>query len=214
MGDPKKNRKKYTTPNHPWQKARIDSEAEITKAFGLKNKKEVWRATSRLRNFREQAKRLASLRTDQDAFETQQVLARLRRLGLLGQNARLDDVLTLTINDILERRLQTVVYRMGLAKSMNQARQFITHEHITINGTKIKAPGHLVTLSEQETIEFRPKSSLSDPEHPERQREKVIEVSEEADVNAEMEGPSADSEENSEDAAGSAQDGEDEKAEA
>jgi len=189
MGDPKKNRKKYSTPNHPWQKARIDSEAEIIRAYGLKNKKEVWRALSRLRNFREQAKRLSSLRTDQDAVETQQVLARMRRYGLLKEDARLDDALTLSINDILDRRLQTIVYRKGLAKSMKQSRQFITHEHITINGIKIKSPGHLVTLSEQGTIEFRPKSTLSDPEHPERAREKIIEVEEAADVESKMEGP-------------------------
>ena len=208
MGDPKKNRKKYSTPNHPWQKARIDSEAEITRAFGLKNKKEIWRATSRLRNFREQAKRLSSLRTEQDAIETQQLLARLRRYNLLKQDARLDDVLTLSVNDILERRLQTVVYRKGLAKSMKQARQFITHEHITINGVKIKAPGHLVTLDEQSTIEFRPSSTLSDPEHAERVREKIVEVPESDNVDVEGEEVVEEQQEIP------ADDGEEEKAEA
>ena len=174
MGDPKKRRKQYSTPNHPWQKERLVTEEPLIKAYGLKNKKELWKAQSTLRSFRTQAKKVSSTVTEQSVKEQEQLLLRLRRLGVLKAESRLDDVLTLTLHDVLERRLQTIVYRKGLAKSMNQSRQFITHEHIIINGVKIKAPGHLVTVDELTQITFRPSSTLADPEHPERSREKII----------------------------------------
>ncbi len=179
MGDPKKRRKKYMTPNHPWQKTRIIEETESIKSYGLKNKKEIWKAASIVRNFRTQAKKLSSQNSEQTAKETTQLLTKLRRLGLLNEEGTLDDVLSLKTTDILERRLQTIVYRKGLAKSMKQARQFITHEHITINGIKIKTPGHLVTIEEQPNILFRENSKLADPEHPERKLEEIKEISDE-----------------------------------
>lgn len=174
MGDPKKRRKKYSTPNHPWQKERLDTEEPLINAYGLKNKKELWKAQSALRSYRTQAKKLSSSTTEQAVIEQEHLLTRLRRLGMLKAESRMDDVLTLTLHDILERRLQTIVYRKGLAKSMNQARQFITHEHVAIGNVKIKAPGHLVTIDEQAQLNFRPNSTLADPEHPERSREKIV----------------------------------------
>ncbi|MFT4308808.1 MAG: 30S ribosomal protein S4 [Candidatus Woesearchaeota archaeon] len=171
-------RKQYATPNHPWNKERIESEAQLVRGYGLKNKKEIYKATFILRNFRTQAKRLSTRATDQDAREEAQLLTRLRRLGLIGEEDGLDAVLGIQIEDLLERRLQTIVYRKALAKSMKQARQFIAHAHITIDGVKITAPGHLTTLEEQEKLSFRERSSLSDEEHPERAREKTVEVPE------------------------------------
>jgi hypothetical protein len=43
MGDPKKIRKKFSKPRHPWQKARIEEEKVLVIGFGLKNKREVYR---------------------------------------------------------------------------------------------------------------------------------------------------------------------------
>lgn len=176
----RRTRKQYATPNHPWNKERIDAEGQLVRGYGLKNKKEIYKANFILRNFRTQAKRLSTGRSEQDAREETQVLGRLRRLGLIGPEDGLDAVLGLQVESLLDRRLQTVVYRKGLAKSMKQARQFISHAHITIDGVKITAPGHLTTLDEQEKILFRERSSLADEEHPERAREKVVEVPEEA----------------------------------
>lgn len=172
----RRTRKQFATPNHPWNKERIESEAQLVRGYALKNKKEIYRATYLLRNYRMQAKRLSSTRTDQDAKEQVQLLGRLRRLGLIGPEDGLDTVLGLQIENVLDRRLQTIVYRKGLAKSMKQARQFITHAHIAVDDIKITAPGHLTTLEEQEKLEFRATSSLADTEHPERKLEKQIEV--------------------------------------
>ncbi len=176
----RRTRKQYATPNHPWNKERIEAESQLVRSYGLKNKKEIYKATFILRNFRTQAKRLSAKRSEQDAREEVQLLTRLRKLGLIGPEDGLDAVLGIQLEDLLERRLQTVVYRKALAKSMKQARQFISHAHITIDGVKITAPGHLTTIEEQEKLSFRERSSLADEEHPERAREKIVEVPDEA----------------------------------
>lgn len=168
MGDPRRLRAKYSGPGHPWQKARIDEEKALKKEYGLKNKSEIWKLDSKLKNFAKQAKRLVALTGDQAEKEKKQLLERLERLGLIQAGATTEQVLGLSIKDILERRLQTIVCRKGLAKSMKQARQYISHGHITIGGKAIKTPSYLVKTAEENTLAFVEKSALSNPEHPER----------------------------------------------
>jgi small subunit ribosomal protein S4 len=95
-----------------------------------------------------------------------QLLNKLHRLGILPEKAALDDVLDLSIEDILERRLQTVVFRKGLAKSIHQARQLITHRHIVIGGRKVYSPSYLVLRDEEALIAYAPTSPLSNFNHP------------------------------------------------
>jgi len=84
-------------------------------------------------------------------------------------------VLGLTINDVLDRRLETVVFKKGFARTCKQARQFILHGHVLVGGKKLTSPSHLVTVDEEARIEFMPTSSLADPEHPERaQRQQIL----------------------------------------
>ena len=168
MGDPRRIRSKYKRPVHPWQLARIEEEKILLKDYGLKNKKELWKITSKLKNFAKQAKKLIAARGPQAELEKKQLLNKLARLGLIKKGASIDDVLSITIKDLLERRLQTIVYRKKLAKTIKQARQFITHEHIFIGGKKISTPSYLVPVEEEETITFDPTSNLANPEHPER----------------------------------------------
>ncbi len=133
MGDPKFPRKKYETPSHPWEAERIRREKEILHKYGLRNKREIWRAETFLRRIREQARRLLAMAGEEQAEkEKERLLKRLARLGILPENASLDDVLALTVEDILARRLQTLVYLHGLAKTPKQARQFIVHGHIAV----------------------------------------------------------------------------------
>lgn len=174
----RRTRKQYATPKNPWNKERFESEEQLVRGYGLKNKTEIYKADFVLRTFRSQAKRLSAGRTDQDAAEETQMLGRLRRLGLIGPEDGLDAVLQLQVENLLDRRLQTVLYRKGLAKSMKQARQFITHAHVALDGVKITAPGHLTTLEEQEKLDFRATSTLASEDHPERALEKTIEVPE------------------------------------
>jgi len=171
MGDPKFARKKYETPSHPWDKDRIEAENALIKKYGLKNKREIWRAQTMLRKFRAQARSLLGKVTSSDPQvkrETEQLLSRLHRLGILPENATLDDVLALDVESILKRRLQTIVYLKGLASTPFQARQFIVHGHICIDNKRVTAPGYMVLKKEENMIEYHPSSPLTDSTHPAR----------------------------------------------
>jgi len=175
MGDPKKPKKKYSTPGHPWEKTRIEEEKIILKEYGLSNKKELWKLESVLKNFKSQIKKLASLKGKQAEREKAQQTNRLLSLGLVKQDAQLGDVLGLKLKDIMERRLQTLVFKKELSRSIKQARQFIIHGHIFVGGKKITVPNYLVKVTEEASITFDPKSSLSDELHPERIQLKKVE---------------------------------------
>jgi small subunit ribosomal protein S4 len=168
MGDPKRQRKKYETPSHPWIKERLDRERVLKRNYALKNKKELWRHETQLKEFRRRARRLLAARGKQAEIERQQLLQRLYRLGLLPADAVLDDVLSLTVEDVLERRLQTIVYRKGLARTMKQARQLIVHGHIEVNGQVIRSPGYLVLREEEDAITYAKGSPFAKEGHPER----------------------------------------------
>lgn len=171
MGDPKKRRKNYSTPTHPWDGTRIEEERDITNEYGVKNKKEIHKMNSFLKRFSDDAKKLVALRTEQAEKEKQEMLHKLQSLGLLPATAQLADVLGLKLKDVMERRLQTQVLTRGMSRSVNQARQFITHRHITVGGKIITQPSYLITKEEEPTIGFVTSSSLSNPEHPERKTE-------------------------------------------
>lgn len=168
MGSPRRLRAKYSGPGHPWQKTRIELEKALKKEYGLKNKKEIWIHDSKLKTFAKQAKRLVAATGAQAEKEEKQLLGRLASLGLVQADATTENVLSLTIKDILERRLQTLVCRKGLARSMKQARQYIAHGHITISGNVIKSPSYIVKTAEEGTLAFVERSALAKPEHPER----------------------------------------------
>lgn len=172
MGQPKFNRRKYDTPSHPWQGERIKAENEVKTKFGLKNKTELWKAQSRLREIRGQARDLVARArnpTDTQAQqETQLLLARLNRLGYLGDNATLNDVLAVDLERILNRRLQTQVYLKGLARTPNQARQFVSHGCILIGERRVTVPSYVVRRGEEEQIVIDPKKAIADENHPVR----------------------------------------------
>ncbi len=147
---------------------RIKEESQLRREYGYKNKTEVWKVQSILRSFRAQARRLIPLTDEQAQLEKRQLLSKLASLGLVNENAQIEDVLALTVRDLLERRLQTLVFRKKLANSVKQARQFITHGHITINGKKITSPAYMVKVSEENGIGFSENSTLASEEHPER----------------------------------------------
>ncbi|MCD6382927.1 MAG: 30S ribosomal protein S4 [Thermoplasmata archaeon] len=171
MGDPRFLRKRYESPSHPWQAERIAEEKEILFKFGLKNKRELWKAQSILRGFRAQARELqARARTGegQAMREIKNLMEKLYSLGLLPKDADLNDVLGLTVEDILSRRLQSIVYSRGLAVTIKQARQLIVHGHIYLNGRRVTIPGYLVRRAEEDTIMYNPSSPFSNEEHPMR----------------------------------------------
>jgi len=169
MGDPKKQRKKYETPRFPWRTDILQSELRLLGQYGLRDKRELWRHETTLSRFREIARTLLGAPAEKRQKEGKQLLDRLSRLGILPETAVLDDVLDLAIEDILERRLQTIVHNKGLAKSIYQARQLITHGHIAIQEQRVPSPSYLVTKNEEAKITYAPTSSINNPTHPLRQ---------------------------------------------
>ena len=143
-------RKKYEKPKRPWDKERIEEEKKLMKEYGLRRKREIWRAEAILRKYRRMARDLIAKK---DKEKEKILIQKLNRMGILPANATLDDVLSLTVRDILERRLQTIVYRKGLANTVKQARQFIVHGHVKIKGRKVIFPSYLVPKEEEDQIE-------------------------------------------------------------
>ncbi|EQB68226.1 30S ribosomal protein S4 [Cuniculiplasma divulgatum] len=171
MGDPKFQKKLYSTPRHPWEKDRIDEERKTINLYGLKNKKELWRSQASLDSIRAQARELQARTRRNDPLAIKQLnllLARLNRYKISTGNASLDDILSLTIESVLERRLQTIVFRKNLAKTVKQARQMITHGHILMNGRRVTVPGLLVEASVEDSIEYSEFSPFIDDKHPVR----------------------------------------------
>jgi len=174
LGDPKRQRKKYETPRFPWRTDVLQAELKIIGQYGLRNKRELWRHKTMLSKFRGIARSLLGKPPEEREKLEKQLLNKLHKLGILPEAAGLDDVLDLSIEDILERRLQTLTFRKGLAKSIYQARQLITHGHIAIGERKIRSPSYLVPREEEDKITYAPKSPLCDGNHPLR---RVVEVS-------------------------------------
>jgi small subunit ribosomal protein S4 len=165
MGDPKKQRKKFDTPRFPWQTDKLDTELKLLGQYGLRNKREIWRHKTLLSKYRGIGRSLLGMPVEERSRQEKQVLDRLHRLGILPEEAALDDVLDLSLEDILERRLQTLVFQKGLAKSIQQARQLITHGHIAVEGRRVSTPSYLVLKDEETKLAYAPKSPLTNPNH-------------------------------------------------
>lgn len=165
----KKLKKQYETPNEGWSEERINKEDELIEEFGLKNKKEVYKAESQLRSFRREARKLVA---EQDETQRQALIEKAHSLGLIKEDAHLEDVLTLKTTDILQRRLQTAVERRGYADTAKDARQKVVHGHIYIDGERVNIPGYLLTQEEEKQIELRePENSEETQEETEDQEE-------------------------------------------
>ena len=162
-----KIRKKYMGPEHLWQMKRIKEESQLRRSYGYKNKKEIWKVQSTLRDFRAQARRLIPLKDMQAELEKKQLISKLVALGIIKEGSHIEDILALDIRDLLERRLQTILLKKKMANSIKQARQFITHGHVKVGENKITSPSYLVKLSEENQISFSENSSLTSEMHPE-----------------------------------------------
>jgi len=174
MGDPKKQRKKFETPRFPWRTDTLQMELNLLGQYGLRNKRELWHHKTMLSKFRGIARSLLGMSTEQRRTLENQLLERMDRLGILPKTAALDEVLDLSLEDLLERRLQTLVFRKGLVKSIFQARQLITHGHIAIDGKRVLTPNYLVLRDEEPKIAYSPTSPLSAPDHPLKQSITVV----------------------------------------
>uniref|UniRef100_A0A8C5R150 Small ribosomal subunit protein uS4 n=1 Tax=Leptobrachium leishanense TaxID=445787 RepID=A0A8C5R150_9ANUR len=137
-------RKTYVTPRRPFEKSRLDQELKLIGEYGLRNKREVWRVKFTLAKIRKAARELLTLdeKDPKRLFEGNALLRRLVRIGVLDEGKmKLDYILGLKIEDFLERRLQTQVFKLGLAKSIHHARVLIRQRHIRLSAVEIKGSG-------------------------------------------------------------------------
>jgi len=151
----------FVTPRRPFEKERLDQELKIIGEFGLKNKREVWRVKYALAKIRKAARELLTLeeKDPRRLFEGNALLRRLVRLGVLEESKmKLDYVLGLKIEDFLERRLQTQVFKHGLAKSIHHARVLIRQRHIRVRKQVVNIPSFIVRLDSEKHIDFSLKS--------------------------------------------------------
>ena len=154
-------RKTSKNPKKPFDKDRLMNELRIVGTYGLRNKREVWRTQFTLAKLRKAARQLLTLPAD-DArrqFEGDAVIRRIVKLGLLKENERkLDYVLGLTINQFMERRLQTLVAQRKLADSVHHARVLIRQRHIAIGKQLVNIPSFMVRVSSEQHISIAPTS--------------------------------------------------------
>ena len=158
---PSNHSKVFSTPRRPFEKARLDQELKLIGEYGLRCKKEVWRVKLTLAKIRKASRDLLTLeeRDPRRLFEGNALLRRLVRIGVLDEGRmKLDYVLGLKVEDFLERRLQTQVFKLGLAKSIHHARVLIRQRHIRVRRQVVNVPSFVVRLDSQKHIDFAHKS--------------------------------------------------------
>ena len=168
MGDPKRQRKSYATPRHPWRSDQLEVELRLLGEYGLRNKRELWRYKTMLSEVRGIARSLLGRSEAERASVQHEYLTKLSRIGVLSESASIDEVLDLDIRDLLERRLQTMVFKRGLAKTLFQARQLVSHGHISIAGKIVSIPGYMVSREEEQKIKYFAQSPIAKADHPMR----------------------------------------------
>jgi small subunit ribosomal protein S4 len=145
-------KKKYKRPKKPWDKTKLVEDRKVISEFGLGKKREMWKSEAIVRNFRRRARSLIAVK---DEKATKILLDRVAGMGMIKSGQGLSDVLALSSSDALKRRLQTMVYSKGLAVSARQARQFVTHGHVYVDGRKVVFPSFIVPADKEEKIELR-----------------------------------------------------------
>jgi small subunit ribosomal protein S4 len=110
----------------------------------------------------------------------------LAKIGLVSNDATLDDVLNLEVTDLLTRRLQTLVHKKFGFQTPYQARQAVVHGHIMIGDRVINIPSYTVTTAEEKNIQFTPESKF--PEILEKSKEGKVESSPEVENTSENSG--------------------------
>ena len=155
----KRKHKKYSRPKRPFDKARIDEEGVIKKKYGLKNKREIWKAESKVAVMRQKAKKLIKASGE----EKEVLFKRLQKIGL--KVSSISDILGLDKTNYLDRRLQTIVFKKNIAPTPKTARQMITHKKILINQKVVDSPSYIVPIEYENKIELKKKKLENEKEN-------------------------------------------------
>lgn len=141
--------KLYSRPRRAYEKTRILEENKLLEKYGLKSKREVWKAIANLKYYRTRAKALAKASSE----EQQVFFDKLQKYGLRTNS--ITDVLALGVEDLLARRLPTIMVEKKIAKTAQEARQMVTHKRVSIDGKIVNVPSYLVPLSEESLIKLK-----------------------------------------------------------
>ncbi len=153
--------KLYSRPVKIYEKARIEEENELVKKYGLKNKREIWKTLAKINYFRKRAMELAGASSEErDIF-----FGKLKNMGLKINSTT--DVLGLQIEDLLKRRLPTIIQKQKMANTIRHARQMVVHKKIRIKGRVMNSPSYIVRVDEENEISVKIKSPKA--------QEKIIE---------------------------------------
>ncbi len=156
----KRQRKRTEKPLRPFSRERIDRERQLLQSYGLRRKREIWRTESIVRNLRRNARELLAKK---DKKREEQLISKLNSLGLGVRNV--DDVLTLSTERILDRRLQTIVFKKGLARTLKHARQMIVHGHVAVDERRARYPSMLVGTEQESKLTLygqKPKEGVAE----------------------------------------------------
>ena len=159
MGDPKLPRRAWRKPKRPLNYDLKMEELKTLGTFGLKTKRELWKAHTELSRVRNQARSLLALGQEVRQEKEPILLKSLSRIGLVGESSTLDDVLNLQVTDLLSRRLQTIVMKKLGFKTPYQARQAVVHGHIMIGDRVVTVPSYTVDISEEKDVKLVPNST-------------------------------------------------------
>ena len=175
MGDTKNFRRVWKKPQRPLNFDLKMEELKILGTFGLKTKRELWKARTELSRVRNQARSLLALRQEIREKEEPILLNSLYKVGYVQSDATLDDVLNLEIDDLFSRRLQTVVQKKFYFKTPYQARQAVSHGHVLVGDRIVNIPSYVVSVDEEPNVKLtsesvfneilsKPESDLGSPE--------------------------------------------------
>ncbi len=149
MGDPKKQRKKYEKPLISWDEKRIEKDEHLMKDYGLNRKDEILKMESFLRELRRRARDAAAGTTEE---EKKSLLNKCRRIGLLGEDDEIGQILRIELRDIMDRRLQTIVSKIDGVKGVRHARQLVTHGHVHVGDRVMRSPSFFVPKELEDEI--------------------------------------------------------------
>ena len=161
MGDPKTPRRIWKKPKRPLNYDLMMDELKTLGTFGLKTKRELWKARTNLSKLRNQARSLLALRQEVRKEKEPILINSLSKIGLVDKNSTLEDILNLQVTDLLSRRLQTIVQKKLYFKTPYQARQAIVHGHIMIDDSIVTIPSYTVKINEEPKIHLIPESSFN-----------------------------------------------------
>lgn len=136
----------YSRPRKAYDSARIAEENRLVARYGLKNKREIWKADSAVDNIRSQAKKLITASVE----EQKKLISKLDKMGFKVE--KIADILALKKEDWLKRRLQSIIVEKQIAKTPKAARQLISHKHISVSGNIVNIPSYLVHVNEEDKI--------------------------------------------------------------